>query len=168
MKLNKTFPYNENQRILHIPESMMIDNMKLKAKYEAENPEHEKELFKENLAFLEEIKNQAPHPKEVYASCPSCFWDCDVYWLHWQRNKPTIIERTVRNFHFNGNIHGAEAMLKILALLERFYAKEEILHEVGHSPDPLVEIWKRKFIFRHYDRANEITSFKWATTKGVA
>ena len=45
MKLNKTFPYNENQRILHIPESMMIDNMKLKAKYEAQNPEHEKELF---------------------------------------------------------------------------------------------------------------------------
>ena len=164
MRLNKTFPYNENQRILHIPESMMISNMKLKAKYEAKNPEHEKELYQKNLAFLEEIKNQDPHPKEVFARCPSCFWDCDVYWLHWQKNKNTIIERTIRNF-YHGDISAEESMLRTLKLLERFYTREEILYQTGYSPDPGLRIWIRKFIFAHYGEHAKISSFKWGTFK---
>ena len=165
MKLNKTFPYNENQRILHIPESMMIRNMKYEAVYEAKNPKHEKELYKKKLAFLEEIKNQDPHPKEIFASCPVCFWDCDVYWLHWQRNKSTIIERTIRNF-YHGDMTGEETMIKSLSLLEQFYTKEEILHEVGYSPDPNVRIWMRKFIYKYYGKQSRISSFKWGTFKG--
>ena len=87
MKLNESFPDNENQMILHVPQSMVLRNIRLQAK----NPEHEKQLYKEKLAFLEEIKNQDPHPKEIFAPCLACFWDVDVYWLHRKKTRVQLL-----------------------------------------------------------------------------
>ena len=98
MKYYETYPYNEYQKQFHLTEEYVLDKMRRQAKYEATTLEEEEEIYQKKLAFIEEIKKQDP-PAKVFAKSPVCFWDTDVYWLHWQKNKLTIIERVIRFFY---------------------------------------------------------------------
>ncbi|MCY4161769.1 MAG: hypothetical protein OXC92_10510 [Flavobacteriaceae bacterium] len=165
--MNDSFPYNETQRLLHLPEEMVLRNIKHKVKRLAKNPKDEKELYQRELDFLEEIKNQNPHPKEIFKDNPVCFWDTDVYWLHWKKNKLIIIERAFRCMrHRNLSLKGA--VLKTLSILEQFYSPEEIMDVIGHCPDPMVGVDVRKIIFESYGQLERTRTFKWGASESVA
>ena len=159
MKCAETYPYNDHQKYLHLTKEYVLNKMRREAKYEASTPEEEEEIYQRKLAFIEEIKNQDPHPTKVFANSPGCFWDTDVYWLHWQKNKSTIIERVLR-FFSHGKVSYEEQIKMDLALLEQFYTEEEILDVVGYSTDPFIDVDTRKDIFKHYGKPT--TAFKWA------
>lgn len=159
MKHIEGYPYNDHQKYLHLSEAYVLNMMRAEAKQEASTPEEEEAIYQKKLAFIEEIKNQDPHPAKVFAKNPACFWDTDVYWLHWQKNKQTIIERVLRCFG-HGDVSNAEQVKLDVALLEQFYTEKEILDAVGHSPDPFLKEYVRKDIFNHYGKPT--TAFKWA------
>lgn len=166
MKVYKQYPYNDFQKQFHIPEAVVRRNMRLQAKHQAKNPVHEETLYQEKLAFLEEIKNQDPHPAKVFDRNAGCFWDTDVYWLHWQKNKPTIIERVIRFFsHGKGSYE--EQFNKSLTLLDQFYTKEDILDVIGHTTNFFIDIETRKKIFRHYGAEQQIRTFKWGFVENL-
>ena len=164
MEYYNTYPYNEYQKQFHLTEEYVLDKMRRQAKYEATTLEEEEEIYQKKLAFIEEIKNQDPHPAKVFAKSPVCFWDTDVYWLHWQKNKLTIIERVIR-FFLHGKVSYEEKIQKDLALLEQFYTEEEILDVVGYSTNLFLDIEKRKDIFKHYGKSTR--AFKWSLAENI-
>lgn len=117
--INDSFPYNKNQETLHVSEKMVMKTIKSGVKDRAKNKEEEKKLLKEDLKKIEIIKNQDPHPAKVLGPFPYCFWDYDVYWMHWDWHKHLIIPRILK-FDLD----------KAIEVLERFYTKEEIVNTV--------------------------------------
>lgn len=112
-----SFPYNENQRQLHFTEDRYIENIDSSVKYFAKTKKEKDALRKKLLDRMEETKAQDPHPAEILADFPCCFWDTDLYWIHWDRNKNFIIPRMLEGI-----------IEQSIVVLEKFYTKEEILN----------------------------------------
>lgn len=79
MKQYDTFPFNENQRKLHIPEERYLENINSSVKHFATTKKEKDALRKKLLSKMEKAKSQDPHPAEVLADFPCCFWDTDLY-----------------------------------------------------------------------------------------
>lgn len=128
MKINKTFPYNENQRRLHLSEDKYLENIEDAVKYFAKTPKEKVELRKRLFTRMEVIKTQDPHPAEILAEFQGYFWDRDLYWMHWESSKGIIIARML-----------VTELEKTIEVLERFYEIEDILNvlkETGENiPD---------------------------------
>lgn len=115
-KLYDSFPYNENQRQLHIPEKYYVRNVKKSIQYFSNSKKERDALRKKTLNEIKEIKKQNPHPAEVLADFQGCFWDTDLYWCHWDFDKHLIIPRML-----------VMSLESAIVVLEKFYTKDEIL-----------------------------------------
>lgn len=138
MKQYDTFPYNENQRKLHIPEERFLENVKSSIKYFVDTKKERNALRKKTLDEIKEIKKQDPHPAEILADFPCCFWDTDLYWIHWDKNKNFIIPRML-----------VMELEKAIVVLEKFYTKEEILTALKKTrenmPDETFEFISKRY-----------------------
>lgn len=139
MKQYNTFPYNENQKMLHLTEDRYIANLEGIIKHFAHTKEDKEKLRKELFEEIEKIKKQDPHPAEVLADFQGCFWDRDLYWMHWDSDKHIIIPRMmVMEFE------------KSIEVLEKFYKREEILNVLKETRENIPE-QTYKFISKRYD-----------------
>ncbi len=133
LKLDDGFPYNGNQKVLHYSEERKIEDLKYDIENSNKSDSDKKQMWKEGLDLIEEIKNQNPHPAKVFAPYPGCFWDTDVYWLHWELDKTFIISRltsaykipmTEDSFDENIQMKYAEKNVKFL---NQYYSTDEII-----------------------------------------
>ena len=116
MKIYDSFPYNDNQRRLHLTEDRYLENLESCVKYNAHTKKDKAELRKKLLVDMEQIKKQDPHPAEILADFQGFFWDTDLYWCHWEWDKHLIIARML-----------VVQLEKSIKVLEKFYTKEDIL-----------------------------------------
>lgn len=133
-----SFPYNENQRILHVPEKKYLENIDDQVRYADTSETGKRELKKVLLAKVQEIKDQNPHPAKVLAPFPHYFWDYDVYWMHWDWHKDLIIPRML----------GID-LEKEIEVLESVYSKEEIMEIMKHTRE-VVALNKFEFLSNRY------------------
>ena len=132
-----SFPYNENQKYLHVPEKQYLENIEAKVRYSGKSEEGKKKYRNVLLVKVQKIKDQNPHPAKVLAPYPHYFWDCDVYWMHWNWHKDLIIPRML----------GID-LDKEIEVLESIYSKEKIVDTMRKtrehvSPDKFEFLSKR-------------------------
>ena len=139
MKKYNSFPYNESQRRLHLTEDRYLQNINSIVKHFAHTKKEKEKLRKELFRRMNKIKKQNPHPAEILSDFQGCFWDRDLYWMHWDFDKHLIIPRML--------VTELEESIKVL---ERFYKKETILEVLKetreHMGDDTFE-----FIGNYYD-----------------
>lgn len=126
-KINATFPYNGNQKRLHVPEKRYLEELEFKVRYSGFTGKKKKEFRDQLFAKVKEIKDQDPHPAKVLGYWPGFFWDYDLYWVHWKWHRQLIIPRMLQ-------IYEEEHIL----LLEEYYTAEEIITTMKQT---------REFIF---------------------
>ena len=133
-----SFPHNENQKLLHLSEKRYLENIEEVVRYSNKSPK-EKKIYRDTLlAKVHEIKAQNPHPAKVLSPYPHYFWDCDVYWLHWDWDKDLIIPRML----------GID-LDKEIEILESIYTKEEIIDTMQKTCEVLIP-GKFEFLSNRY------------------
>ena len=138
MKLYDTFPYNENQQLLHLTEDRYIKNIDSVVTHFSDTQKEKKELRKKLLKEMEIVKKQDPHPAEILADFQGYFWDIDLYWIHWDWDKNLIIPRML-----------VIKLEESIEVLEKFYKKEDILKELKETRENIpAETYK--FISERY------------------
>ena len=134
-----SFPYNENQKYLHVPEKQYLKNIEAKVHYSGKSENEKKKFRNFLLAKVQKIKNQYPHPAKVLAPFPHYFGDYDVYWMHWDWHKKLIIPRML----------GID-LDKEIEVLEGVYSKEEIVNTMRKTREH-VNPDKFEFLSNRYE-----------------
>ncbi len=159
--LDSGFPYNGNQKRLHYSEDRMLKDIKWKVKKHGKSKVEKREIYKRELLRLEEIKNQNPHPAKVFAPFPCCFWDTDVYWLHWEFNKSLIIPRMTMAYSISIDEDCLDEKVqrkyaqKNADFIEMYYSIKDIestLRKTREVTDPLVyQLFAKKYNLKNFE-----------------